>query len=282
MILKSKAKINLFLHITGKLPNNYHSLESIFYFPDIYDEIEILDSDEFSIEHDGEFVSYLPQSIEGNIIHKAYKLLEQKYPDKVKPIKIKLTKSLPVASGIGGGSGNAACIINAINQKFELGLSDVELIEVAANIGADVPASIISDTLFVSGFGEKLERLNKFPKLNILLVNTLKPISTEYIFKKGFKEFSNPIKIPEFSDVKELVEFLNNTKNDLYPSALELLPELAGLISDINSCEGCLLSRMSGSGATCFGIFDIIENLKKAKEIMAQKHLDYWVKSSPI
>lgn len=278
MKLKSKAKINLFLHITGKLPDNYHSLESLFYFPDIYDELEILDSDKFSIENYGAFASDLPQNIEGNIIHKAFKLLEEKHPDKVKSVKIKLTKNLPVASGIGGGSGNAAVLINGLNQKFELGLDELELIEIAAEIGADVPASAISDTLFVSGFGEKLERVNDFPKLNILIVNPLKPVSTKFIFEQGFTKFSDEIKLPEFSDVNGLIEFLNKTQNDLYPNALRYLPELEEIISQINQQKGCLLARMSGSGATCFGIFDNEEDMILAYDNISKNSPNFWVK----
>jgi 4-diphosphocytidyl-2-C-methyl-D-erythritol kinase len=284
--LKSYAKVNLFLHIVGKRADNYHELESIFYFSDIYDEIYIDDSGEFAKKFalEGEFSNRLSaQDLSNNLIFKAYNLLSSNYSQIPKNLNFKLVKNLPVSAGIGGGSSNAATIINFLNQQYKLGLNDDQLIEYAVKLGADVPASIFNQTCFVTSIGEKLRFLQDFPRLNILLVNPLIGVSTQHIFQKGFTSFSPRINFPEqnFRNQNEIIEFLEKQDNDLYSNAVSSAPEISDVINIISAQQNCLISRMSGSGATCFGIFADKESLIKAKENISNS-CDYWVSCDPV
>ncbi len=282
VIIQSKAKINLFLHILGKNANNYHNLESIFYFPEIGDKLEVEKSDRFQLICKGAFAKQLPLKHNENIIFKSLELLKKLYPDQITNLSITLTKNLPIASGIGGGSGNAATILNVANSIFNLGLSTQKLCEIGLQIGADVPSCIYSKPLFVTGIGENLKELPNFPSLNILIVNPLKPVSTKKIFEMGFKNYSKPIDVNfnDFTNFSKLIAFLQNTKNDMQQIAISLCPEIEDILQFLSKQKGVLLARMSGSGASCFAIFETQENLTFAKKIFQKKHPNYWAIST--
>jgi 4-diphosphocytidyl-2-C-methyl-D-erythritol kinase len=332
MKIRSHCKINLFLHILGTRADGYHELESLFYFPEVYDEIEILEKvtgDRLQVT--GRFANELKDNINQNIILKTYSLLKILYGAKLPDLHFKLTKNIPVASGIGGGSANAATVLKTLNEKYELGLSSSQLYKIGARLGADVPACIMDRTCFARGIGELLSEVGEFPKLNILLVNPLKPVSTKEIFKMGFSLPFTPtilfrthnIELEEKNDTEKnkiktnaeqldprlrgedttngdnlrenkklqtsnlklqtsfkttqsLIDFLEKTRNDLEPNAKKLLPEIQNIIDSIKLQSGCLLSRMSGSGATCFGIFETKDKALMAKQNILKLKPDYW------
>jgi 4-diphosphocytidyl-2-C-methyl-D-erythritol kinase len=281
MKIKSHAKINLFLHIIGKRPDNYHLLESIFYFPEIYDEIEIIEGKGAkNLEISGRFADKLVGDENNNLILKTYSLLKILYSTKLPDLHFKLKKNLPVAAGIGGGSANAATTLKALNEIYKLGLSDAALYKIGARLGADVPACILGRTCFVEGIGEKLSDISNFPKLNILLVNPLVPVSTAEIFKMGFGNYSaslgtNPQSL-SFKSTQHLIDFLENTKNNLENNAIKLCPQISDIIKNISSQNGCFLARMSGSGATCFGIFESADKAKQAKLVIETQNPNFW------
>ena len=280
MKIKSHCKINLFLHIIGTRADGYHELESLFYFPEVYDEIEIIEgANADKLQIDGRFGAELQNNKNENLILKTYSLLKILYGAKLPDLNFKLTKNIPIASGIGGGSANAATILKALNEKYELGLNSSQLYKIGARLGADVPACIMDRTCFARGIGEILADVGEFPDLFILLVNPLKPVSTKDIFKMGIgPAFTAPLnKQMSFKNTQNLIDFLETTHNDLEQNAKKLLPEINDIIGMIKFQSGCLLSRMSGSGATCFGIFETKDKALMAKENILKQNPNFWV-----
>ncbi|HCR85084.1 MAG TPA: hypothetical protein DIV86_00235 [Alphaproteobacteria bacterium] len=305
--MRSYAKINLFLHILGKRADNYHELQSIFYFPEIYDELEVIRSDKFELYVAGEFADKIPQIPKENIIYKTLLELKRLYPEKITDISVFLTKNLPVAAGIGGGSANAATTLNVLNELFALELSKEKLAEIGLKIGADVPSCVYSKPMIVTGVGEGIELLdghtenllsplsssltlkwergllgnNFFPKLNILLINPLKSVSTKQIFEMGFKNYSEEIKIEKNKLFKQeyIFELLHRTKNDLQENAIKLCPEIAEILESLNATNP-IIARMSGSGATCFAIYETKEKLENAALQINENLPKYWVKTA--
>ncbi len=276
--LKSKAKINLFLHVNGVYDDGYHELESLFYFPEIFDEIEVYEGEKSGLEISGRFSNSLKQySIEENLIMVVYNSLKAAFP-KIPNLYFKLKKQLPVSAGVGGGSGNAAVVLDFLNHNYNLGLDEFQLIDIAKRIGADVPASLFQKPCVVSGIGEKINLDIKIPELTILLVNPNKPVSTKYIFEKGFKEYNKKLGGVQFGggDVKKLTEYLvSNTENKLQNKAIEYCPEILDLINIVSAQDGCLLSRMSGSGGTVFGIFEDQKYLNFAKDSISKSNPEF-------
>jgi 4-diphosphocytidyl-2-C-methyl-D-erythritol kinase len=279
MKIRSHCKINLFLHILGKKDDGYHELESLFYFPEIYDEIEISEDvtgDRLKVI--GRFGAELQDNLNQNIILKTYSLLKILYSTKLPDLSFTLTKNVPVASGIGGGSANAAAVLKYLNETYELGLRASQLYKIGARLGADVPACILDKTCFAKGIGDVLEEVFDFPKLNILLVNPLVAVSTAEIFRAGFSVYTSPLnKDMGFKTTQTLIDFLEGTRNDLEPSAKKLCPQINNITNDISSQSGCLLSRMSGSGATCFGIFETKDKAIIAKENILKQNPNFWI-----
>ncbi len=275
MKFKSPAKVNLFLHVTGKRANGYHELESLFYFPDICDEIEV--TDQKGLQVTGRFADRLKNDDAENLILKAYGKLKERFPEKIPELGFILTKNLPVAAGIGGGSGNAASVLRELNEEYGLGLSHHELIDIGVTLGADVPPMIYANTCLARGIGEIVSEVREFPKLNMVLVNPLKPVSTAEIFKMGFKDYSKNIESDFiFNSTQSMMDFLEETRNDLEASARKICPEIGEILKLLEKQSGCLMARMSGSGATCFGIFESHDKAALAQESIIAEKPEYW------
>jgi len=278
--LKPKAKVNLFLHVNGRLEGGYHELESLFYYPDIYDVIEVFESDKEGLEIDGEFAPALLQSAaKQNLIITVYNALKNSYQETIPNLYFKLKKNLPVSAGIGGGSGNAAAILRFINHEYNLNIDEMQLIELGKKIGADVPPSLFEESCIVSGIGEKIDLNVKIPSLNILLVNPRQEVSTQTIFSRGFSRFNKKLNNVQytFGNTQDLVNFLlEETTNDLEESAVSICPEIIKIKNILKNKDGCLISRMTGSGGTVFGIFKNPKLMEKAKNEI-KTETDYWV-----
>ena len=214
-------KINLNLHVIGQNEKNYHLLQSLIVFAEDGDKIscEISEEDEFIIK--GPYQKALQNTKDDNLILKAYKSLKKHANKPLPKTRIILEKKLPISSGIGAGSGDAARAMLMLNKLWKLNLAPVQLQEIGKSIGADLPACLHylqnKAPLFVSGIGEIITPLKKFPKLPIILINNHKPVPTEQIFCNLTEKNNPPMNsIVSFSSLKEVLSYLQNTRNDLY------------------------------------------------------------------
>jgi 4-diphosphocytidyl-2-C-methyl-D-erythritol kinase len=263
MKLKAKAKINLFFHIVSKRPDQYHEIQSLVAFThDVYDEIQLKHGiDSFT---SGEF------NVSGeNLIDK---VLGAFVPDL--NYGWHLNKNIPVGAGLGGGSSDAAAVAKLIAPNIDP--------KSLVKFGADLPICFHDAPAFCLGIGEKVIPVNDFPKLHVVLVNPRKPLLTTDVFKlyksekKGYTEMQGSF----FNDTECLLDFLIRQQNDLTEPAIVLIPEINEILELISVQKGCKLARMSGSGPTCFGLFDDIDNAKAALLGIIDKKPEYWVKYS--
>jgi 4-diphosphocytidyl-2-C-methyl-D-erythritol kinase len=279
LLIKSFAKINLFLNIIGRNQNNYHLLESLFCFcKDIYDEISINIAKQNSFSINGEFAAPLLQDKNENLIIKAVKSLSTN-----NQYKIKLTKNIPIAAGLGGGSGNAAQTLKHLIQLEHNKLNVDEINNICLKIGADVPACYLHQAAIVEGIGEKVTPFNKLPKLLVLLVNPQKYLSTKEIFQSLKGQFSHScLPFPEFECEQDIIEFIKLQHNDLANPAMQQLPIINEIIQKLKKQSGCIHANMSGSGPTCFGIFIQHAEIVNAQQNLMAIYPNFWIKSSEL
>jgi len=262
---KSYAKLNLFLHVTGKTLNNYHTIDSLVVFcENIYDTIRIHPSEKFALTISGNFAP----SLEGeNIIIKTISLLSDYLTDK--NFNVHLTKNTPIGSGMGGGSSNAATLIKMLQKTNKLIITDNQLSNVLVKIGADVPICYYGKAAYLNGIGEIISPILKFPRLYAVVLFPGLNISTQKIYSLGFQKYHKNIsKKIFFHDTDELFSLLSNTKNDLQEKTITLKPEMLSYITELKSQKGCILSKMTGSGSAIFGLFKV-----KNEAINATKEL---------
>lgn len=266
----AKAKINLCLHVTGQNMEGYHLLDSLVAFANYGDELVFQDNEKIEIVSEGKFGKDLSNiKIQKNIIFKALKSLNLS-----SGVKIKLQKNLPVSAGIGGGSADAAATLRGIFQQKNIPFPPDD----GLALGADVPVCIKSTTQRMQGIGEKLTDVKVFPKLAAVLVNSGDKVSTPVIFKllknKDNQDIGNlPNKKMTFT---QTVHYLSELRNDLELPAFELIPNIKNVITLLNN-SGSSLSRMSGSGATCFGLFADFELAKSAANNISTDNPNWWV-----
>ncbi|MEP2988926.1 MAG: 4-(cytidine 5'-diphospho)-2-C-methyl-D-erythritol kinase [Parasphingorhabdus sp.] len=241
------AKLNMALHVRNRLSNGYHELETIFTFLDKGDLISVSPALDLELTISGPFADGLDAP--NNLILKAARLL-QKECDVAVGAQLHLNKNLPVASGIGGGSADAAATLRLLNRHWKLDLPPNKLKNLAKSLGADVPACVDSESAFGRGIGQDLQPLEDsyFSAMHVVLANPLIGISTKEIFEKWNGVDSGTLCLDDMSQV------LLNGRNDLQPIAMALDNSIAPLLSAIENTNP-VAARMSGSGATCFGIF---------------------------
>lgn len=269
-------KINLALHVIGERPDGYHLLDSLVCFSFDGDILHYRSSktNKFSI--------FGPQTAgltagSDNLVEQARDLLDKNFPFQSKPCELILEKKLPVASGIGGGSGDAAGVFQLLEREWTIKSSDDIWFKLALSLGADVPMCLSAlqnqKPLRVTGIGEKLQPLDHVCCLPMVLVNHGQSISTPQIFKLlGRKKSTGlDIDLSKLNTVDSLAKELEKTHNDLYEPARHLAPELDEVLAVLKK-SGALLARMSGSGATCFGIYEnMIAADEAARKIAAQQ-----------
>ena len=259
------AKINLALHVTGQRADGYHLLETLVAFAEAGDVIRIREADADSFSISGPFGDLLRAGDGGdNLVTRARDLLRDALVSTgqpARPVAIHLEKNLPVASGIGGGSADAAATLRGLLRHWHASIDPQRLASLALTLGADVPMCLESRSLVARGIGENIEAVTDLPELFLVLANPLKAVSTPEIFRR-LQTKNNP-PLPERTSGRWM-DFLGQSRNDLQPPAQVLLPEI-GEIVELLSQEGATPVRMSGSGATCFGIFHSVEAAHKAE-----------------
>ncbi|MBB5073503.1 4-diphosphocytidyl-2-C-methyl-D-erythritol kinase [Bartonella callosciuri] len=281
--LFTPVKLNLALHVVGQRADGYHLIESLVYFSLSGDYLGYApyESDHFVLT--GPFADGLASDT-GNLVIRARDFMREKFPESAKPAFFQLIKMLPVASGVGGGSGDAAGVLSILRRQWNLDCSCEELAEMSLALGADVPMCLFAleyqQPLLVKGIGQDIARLKDACSLAVVLVNHGQQIATKAVFKALEKRNHLPLKIDPaaLTTVDSLVEALQKTRNDLFSSALKIAPQLIEVLATLDEC-GSLFSRMSGAGATCFGIFKDQQAAQKAALLIKSMHPSWFVKS---
>jgi 4-diphosphocytidyl-2-C-methyl-D-erythritol kinase len=250
----ARAKVNLYLRVTGRRADGYHLLDSLAVFADAKDIVTAGHAEDLTLDIRGAEAVALTGEPDNLVLRAARALAEA--TGRAPKAAITLTKLLPVASGIGGGSADAAAALRVLDALWETGLDEAALEAIAAQLGADVPVCIASRPARMMGVGEILSAAPELPACGLLLANPRIALPTPQVFRARRGDFSPPAEMPErLADAAALAEWLRPLGNDLQDAALSLCAAIADVLSAIAAQPGCLLARMSGSGATCFGLF---------------------------
>lgn len=275
------AKVNLYLHVTDQRDDGYHELDSLVVFAGINDVIEISPADDLRLGFDGPFGGDLPPGPENLALKAAARLAEA--TGITKGAAIGLEKRLPVASGIGGGSANAAAVLNGLMAFWQVDPKSVDLYGLALELGADVPVCLYGRSAFVGGVGEEIRRAPAMPPAWLVLVNPGVALSTQAVFDARQGEFAGDGRFEESpATATQLAEILAERENGLTKGAVRLQPSIADVLEALEAAEDCLLARMSGSGATCFGLFEDAGSAARAAAVLSQSQPGWWVRATPL
>ncbi len=260
------AKVNLTLHVTGQRADGYHLLESLVVFVGVGDRITVSDADELRLAVTGPRAEGVPTGPE-NLVLKAASLLGGV------GAQIVLDKHLPAAAGIGGGSSDAAATLRALSQLWNVDLPA----DNGLNLGADVPVCLRAAPCLMSGVGEVLTEVPVLPPLWMVLVNPGVEVPTPAVFK-GLARKDNPLMapVPAGLDASAFAAWLSTQRNDLEPPARAVAPVITDVLDAIVGA-GALLARMSGSGATCFGLYADADSAAHAAAQIKEKAPAWWV-----
>jgi 4-diphosphocytidyl-2-C-methyl-D-erythritol kinase len=254
------AKINLTLHVTGQRDDGYHLLDSLVVFADVGDRIWFEPADHMSLAISGPFADGVPADAR-NLVWKAAELAGETG-------HIRLEKNLPHGAGIGGGSSDAGALLAALDCT-----------ETGASLGADVPVCRVGQAARMSGIGDHVTALAGVPSLHVVLVNPGVHLPTPRVFKGLNKKDNAPMlaAVPEFKTSAELTTWVATQRNDLEASAMMCAPEIADVFDVLRRQTGQSLVRMSGSGATCFAMFETVENARAAARRIQSEYPHWWV-----
>ena len=273
------AKINLTLHVTGQRADGYHELDSLVAFADVADDLRIQIGNTLSLKVEGPEAHHVPVDMQ-NLILKVATLFND-----LPGASFQLTKRLPVASGIGGGSADGAAAFRGLMVFSSGGEVDFKGYDILSTpmgsklgaLGADIPMCLRSSTARATGIGTDLQP-EALPNVAAVLINPRVGVSTPDVFKMlKYKKNSAMPEPPAFRGLSEFVDWLQDQRNDLQKPAMKLCPEIGNVLHAFWDVGGCLLARMSGSGATCFGLFETVEAARKAAAQISANHPDWWV-----
>jgi 4-diphosphocytidyl-2-C-methyl-D-erythritol kinase len=270
------AKVNLTLHVTGQRADGYHLLDSLVVFADVGDTVGATGADSLSLRVTGPQAAGLAAG-DSNLVLRAARLFPR-----TTGAALTLDKVLPVASGIGGGSADAAATLQVLSRLWGVplpGAADV------LRLGADVPVCLAGRPVRMTGVGEGLHPLaHPLPPAALVLANPGVALSTPAVFAALDRRDHAPMPrdLPRLRHVAELAAFLAMTRNDLEPAATRLAPAIAQVRAALSAQQACLISRMSGSGATCFGLFPDLLAAAAAARALKAAHPDWWVAAAPL
>ena len=273
MKLRALAKINLGLDVTGKREDGYHEVRMVMQTIQMYDQLEIKESKEPGIRLTTN-LPFLPCN-DGNLVYKAAKILMDEF-DIRQGVDMNLTKFIPVAAGMAGGSSDAAAALVGINRMFQLGLTKRQLMERGVQIGADVPYCVMRGTALAEGIGEKLTRITQVPDCFVLIGKPGINVSTKAAYEslQLDKISSHPDIDGMIGDIErgDLLAMTQKMGNVFEPGIIEKYPVI-GEIKALMESHGALKAMMSGSGPTVFGIFDDREKMEAAAEVLRESRL---------
>ena len=281
MIL-SPAKLNISLNVNSLLDNGYHSISSYVFFLDLFDKLYIEKSSFNSVIVSGLFKDDLINNGGDTIINKSISFCKNHYKINQNLI-IKLEKNIPVSAGLGGGSANSASVIRYFlsERKFRNIITN-ETVQFSASLGSDVPACLYSKPLLMEGRGEKITLIEFNDKLDIgvVLINPKIQLSTKKVFnnfilKKSIRRTKPILNVKNINDLCSILKL----GNDLVKSAIEIVPEVLNILNLFKENNACLSYGMSGSGATCYGIFRSKKEASDFKKsiVKTKGAKDYWI-----
>ncbi|WP_432761263.1 4-(cytidine 5'-diphospho)-2-C-methyl-D-erythritol kinase [Roseomonas indoligenes] len=267
------AKINLHLHVTGRRPDGYHLLDSLVVFAGAADRVTAAPGEGLTLALEGPEAGGLAAEPD-NLVLRAARLLAEAAGRDLPGVALRLEKRLPVASGIGGGSADAAAALRLLDRFWGLGLGEARLRELALRLGADVPVCLASRPALMQGIGEVLAPAPALPGFGLVLANPRVAVATPGVFRARQGGFSSPAALPEgWTDAAGLAAGLLALRNDLEPPAITLCPPVAEVLAALRALPGALMARMSGSGATCFALFPDAEAAAQAAGMLPA---DWW------
>lgn len=271
------AKINLYLKLTGKRLDGYHELESLFAFLDLVDELSVTKSDYFELKISGEFARKI--DLQNNLFTKILDFFSQEF-GVTKNLRIEIVKNIPVGAGLGGGSSDAAYFLHALNKIFTLKLSAKELQKISLKFGSDIAFLLQNQAAIIRGRGEEIIQFPQFAPISTLLINPKISVSTAEIFKKFNGDFSSKTSTEKLLQ-KNVFELLKDFSNDLTNPTISSLHIIKEILEELENCNA-KIAKMSGSGASCFGIFEDEKSLAQAENFFLQKFPKFFVRKVKI
>lgn len=291
---QAPAKLNLYLHVLGRRPDGFHALDSLVVFADVGDRVTVLDTPAppplRGVERtppvprlslSGPFArTLMAEDPAGNLVNRAAYALAGAL-ERPPSVMLLLDKHLPVASGIGGGSADAAATLVALARLWGVEADADLLYRLGVSLGADVPACIAGRPLFLGGLGEQLDPAPALPETHAVLVNPGVPVSTPAVFKARSGPFSPLARFTESpADARALAALLAERRNDLTGPALTIAPVIADVLAALEGTDGCLLARLSGSGATGFGLYAAAAEARRAADAIQAAQPSWWVRAA--
>jgi 4-diphosphocytidyl-2-C-methyl-D-erythritol kinase len=258
-VVAAPAKLNFFLHITGRRDDGYHLLESLAGFTRFGDSLEIEPADRLTLEITGPYAPQLQQGQENNLVMQAARRMAQR-AGKPAGARLRLTKRIPMGAGLGGGSSDAAAALAALAGLWNVDVSREEMLAMALSLGSDVPVCLAQRWSWVAGTGDVVTPVEASVHGWVVLVNPSVALLTADVYRRYAGDSAGAYTAPRrverrIGSLQELVQLMQATHNDLLPPALALMPSIQAVLDAVADCEGCLIARMSGSGATCYGVF---------------------------
>ncbi|HRP79151.1 MAG TPA: 4-(cytidine 5'-diphospho)-2-C-methyl-D-erythritol kinase [Aquamicrobium sp.] len=273
------AKVNLALHVTGRRADGYHLLDTLVVFAEAGDRIRVASAAEDHFAATGPFGASVPAGGE-NLVVKARDLLRGMAGGRAFPVSIALEKNLPVASGIGGGSSDAAATLRALARLWDLPLFPDALARAALPLGADLPMCLAVRTLRAQGIGEDLAPVSGLPALDMVLVNPGVAVATPAVFGLLRSRDNPPLgPLPAAAGFNAFAGWLATMRNDLEAPAVAAAPQVASVLAALKQ-NGAALARMSGSGATCFGLYPTREDAARAAGKIAAAQPSWYVEAT--
>lgn len=270
------AKLNLYLHVVGRRADGYHLLDSLVAFTEYGDALRAAPASDLTLRLDGPFAPALEsEATSDNLALKAAAALRLRCG--ASGASLVLTKNLPVAAGLGGGSADAAAALRALVRLWQIDPDRQALSRLALGLGADVPACLLGRPSAASGIGEMLAPAPPLPAVWLVLVNPGVAVPTKEVFAARTGPYSALAPLDRApADAAELARLLKERRNDLAAPAQRIAPSIAAVLAALETNAGCLLARMSGSGATCFGLFATADGAAAAAAAIARQRPDWW------
>ena len=271
------AKLNLYLHVLGRRADGYHLLDSLVVFADVGDVVTARPAPALTLEIAGPFAGALQDDLAENLVWRAATALAERAGIEPKAA-LALEKNLPVASGIGGGSSDAAAALKALGELWQLDLGERRFQGLAESLGADVPVCLFGEPAWIGGIGEAVAPAPALPPCSVVLTNPGLSVATPAVFKARTGSFSEPARFEAApADAAALARLLETRRNDLTAPALSLAPEISEVLRALEAEAGVLIARMSGSGATCFALCADEGAALTAARRLSAAHSRWWV-----